>query len=212
MIGLSLILSGCEDESSNTHHAKMLRIDDRYKREVTFDFIGVTIALEKPETFVRIDGPVLDIDRHTQDILQELEVLSRNITYENPAEAYAGQHMHLSFDDGKKCSFIWFAKCPDDRLTHAVTEHEKFHALSHISPSGIIDLSNAIRQKGFNINLGDYDEELSATIVQVLSLYLQGIPFEQLSGSEIVNHAKQILVDNMSNKRTHSIAGSACSE
>ena len=199
VVSLSLILVGSRHAPPRNYLAKPLKIDERYIREIRFDTIGFTIPILQSDTYVRIDRSVSDMDEHRQKIFEELGILSANIFSSNAAESPNGQHMHLTFADGKQCSFMWVLKSPDERMARAVEEHEKYHALCRISASGISDLSNAIKQRGFDINLEEYDEELSATIIQTLSIHLQGVPFEHMHGSETGNKAIQILMKSRLN-------------
>jgi hypothetical protein len=178
--------------TATTYHAKSLRIDHRYKQEIDFDIIGMQIPIKQDSTFIRIDGSVSDLDKHQEVLLEELDIVPQNIIYTNAATT--ARHMHLTFADGKTCSFIWVLKHSDDRITRIRIEHEKYHALYHISPKDISLLSEKIKGTGFNIDLRDYDEETSATIVKILSAHLLGVPFDQISGSGLIEQAKEILV------------------
>ena len=81
-------------------------------------------------------------------------------------------------------------------------EHEKYHALYRLSPQHISSLSERIKQHGFDIDLHDYDEELSASIVEVLSFHLMGVPFDQFRGSKLIERAKKLLLDSRKTART----------
>lgn len=192
-LGLMTVLLGCKEDTNTAYHAESLRIDRRYKQEIDFDIIGVQIPIKQDGTFIRIDGSFSDIDKHQEVLLKELGIARINIAYTNPAQN--GRHMHLTFADGRTCSFIWVLKHLDDRITRIRIEHEKYHALCRISPKHISLLSEKIKENGFNIDLRDYDEELSATIVETLSAHLlSGVPLDQISGSELPEQAKDILV------------------
>lgn len=191
-LGLMTVLLGCKKDTNTAYNAKSLRIDGRYKQEIDFDIIGIQIPIKQENTFIRIDGSVSDIEKHQEVLLRELGIVPKNIIYTNPAEN--GRQLYLTFADGKRCSFIWVVKHSDDQVTQVRIEHEKYHALCRISPKDISLLSGKIKENGFNIDLRDYDEELSATVVEVLSLHLLGVPFAQISGSELIEQAKNILV------------------
>jgi len=200
IIGLFLGLFGCK----TTYHGTTLNIDERYKREITFDNIGITIPIKRPGTFIRIDDPVSDMDVYQKELKSELGVfkeerIKHSKTKKHSSAVRRGSVMHLRFADGRECSFIWVLRqC--NRLVDICLEHEKYHALCRTCPEGISDLSTAIAKKGFNLDLASYEEELSATIVEILSLHLQGVPLKEISGSVYVVQAVQILLDNKSDK------------
>jgi hypothetical protein len=193
------------------YHAETLEIDSRYKQEISFDIIGLKVPIKQKNTFVRIDDPVLDVDKHQEALLKELGIVSTNIHYTNPGEI--GRHMLLNFADGNSCSFIWALQKPDKRVTLAIIEHEKYHAIFRVAPYGVQSLSKRIQELGFKINLRDYEEETAAMLVMTLSIHLQDIPFENFSGSKAINQAKQILLSNYTkpdtseNKHIHQPAG-----
>jgi len=191
-LGLIVVLLGCKEDGNIAYDAKSLRIDHRYKQEIDFDIIGMQIPIKQDSTFIRIDGSVSDIDKHQEALLKELDIVPKNITYSNPANY--GRQMYLTFADGKTCSFVWVLKNSDDRITRTRIEHEKYHALCRISSKDISLLSEKIKANGFNLDLRDYNEELSAAIVEILSLHLLEVPFDQISGSELVEQARDVLV------------------
>ncbi len=191
-LSLMTVLLGCKEDTNNSYDAKSLRIDSRYKQEIDFEIIGIKIPIKQDNIFIRIDGSVSDIDKHQEVLLKELGIVPKNIVYLNPAEN--GRQVYLTFGDGKTCSFIWVLKRSDDRLARISIEHEKYHALCRLSPKDISLLSEKIKENGFNIDLCDYDEELAATIVQIFSLHLLGARLDQISGSELTEQARDILV------------------
>ncbi len=180
----------------STYHAKALKLDVRYTQEINFTVIGANFSIKQKRAFLRVDDPVLNIERHQETLLSELGVLTRNFIYANPASNVTGRHVYLTFADGKSCSFIWAMKHADDRITRARIEHEKYHALHRLLPMNIPALSARIKRKGFNIDLNDYDEELSATVVEILSLHLLGVSLEHISGSDLKEQARNILATN----------------
>jgi hypothetical protein len=52
---------------------------------------------------------------------------------------------------------------------------------------------SAVEARGFHVDWTQYDEELRATIIQVASLHAQGVPLENLGGSELIVRALGIL-------------------
>jgi len=187
-------LTGCEKKRQPKYHGQSLRIDHRYERAISFELIGVDIPIKKENVFIRIDDPVEDIERHQTDLFRELGIEPLEIVYTNPA--MHGRQVFLEFADGRKCSFIWVLKNSDDRITRIRTEHEKYHSLSKLAPEGIHILSTRLRNIGFDIDLSKHDEELAATIVEILSLHLMGVPLGEISGSELTVKAKEILTEN----------------
>ncbi len=101
--------------------------------------------------------------------------------------------VHLRFRDGKQCSFIWVRRDADPRLVEAGIAHEKYHAVCRLAPKAVGSISSAISELGFNVNLADYDEEFAATIIEVLTLYRNGVSLEAVHGSQLVVEAVDLL-------------------
>lgn len=208
---LSLLVSGCEEERSGTaavpsrtgpdnvrlggevvYAASKLDLDDRYRRVIEFKEIGVKIPIERSDVYVRIDEPCEDLDGHLHELLEELGVRNAKIHNQDPTSS--GRTMHLSFGDGKECSFVFIRHHEEEGYDRMVYEHEKYHALCRTVAEKLTLLEDAILQKGFNLELSAYDEELGATIVQILALHLTGVALEDISGSEYPVRARDILL------------------
>ncbi len=183
-----------EERQPSGYHGESLSIDHRYGRSIRFEPIGINIPITKDNAFLRVDDGVEDMDQHQADLFEELEIEPVKIVFTNPAAH--GRQTFLKFADGKSCSFIWVQNSSDDRITRIRIEHEKFHALMRLMPEGVDILSARLKDRGFDIDLSDYDEELAATIVEILSLHLMGVPFEEISGSEFPTKAREILMKN----------------
>jgi len=182
--------TGCRKSPKDEFAADTLKIYDRYARVIDFAVLDMRVPLE-PNCFVRIDPPVSDTQVYLQVVFQELGVTPRKVFFSNPAEY--GIQVHLRFRDGKQCSFIWAKQDADPKLVKASVEHEKYHAVCRLKPEAIGALSAGISKLGFRIELADYDEEFAATVIQMLTLYREGIPLEELRGSELVVKAVGLL-------------------
>ena len=210
---LLLVASGCEEDwdgsiaapapsrtdfdgaragAEEIHAAPKLDIDDRYSREIVFKEIGVTIPIERNDVYVRIDEPSEDIDEHLHELLKELGVHGAKIHNQDPT--HSGRTIHLTFGDGRECSFVFIRRHAEEGYDRMVYEHEKYHALCRTAPGKLPLLEQAIRKKGFNVELPTCDEELGATIMQILALHLTGIPLEDISGTEYPVKARNILL------------------
>jgi hypothetical protein len=170
-----------------------LRIDSRYSQEIRFEALGVRIPLAS-NAFVRVDTLVGNTPAHVERLFRELAVANTNVSYTDSAEH--GGEMHLRFGDGKECSFLWFRPDKDSRITQSRLEHEKYHAVYHLAPDAVHTLSARARELGFRLHLCDHDDEFGATLIELLSLHLGGIPLENLAGSELVEKALRLLRDS----------------
>jgi hypothetical protein len=189
--------SGCKPKSNHSkekqYHAEKLAIDNRYSSAIDFEPLNITIPLKDKNTFIRIDKPVSDMDTHQKTILNELSIPLDKCRFHYSNEAEHGRTITLYFGDGKKCSFIWVLENDSRLLLDACLNHEKYHALCKLAPESVSTLNSHIRTLGFSINLKDYDEELAATIIQILSINRSGIDLEEISGSGFVVQAVEIL-------------------
>jgi hypothetical protein len=182
---------GCGDRPVDKHfHADALKIDGRYAQEIHFTALGVRVPLRR-NAYVRLDPPVADTVDHVRLLLRELGVTATNIAYSNPAKL--GGQMHLRFRDGRECSFIWVRRDGDSRVTRSSLEHEKYHAVCRLAPEAIRSLSASISHLGFRLNLSDYDEELAATLIEILTLHLEGAPLDDIHGLGLVEKAVQLI-------------------
>lgn len=171
-----------------------LNVDERYQRSITFTGLGLSIPIRRENVFVRIDDPVDDVAEHQIRLHKELGYSPRSIKLSNPAQY--GREMFLAFGDGKRCAFIWVKKDPNEIVTQGSIEHEKYHALCAIAREDIPLVSNRLQHLGFHVDLRDYDEELAASIIEIVSIHLRGVPLRMLSGTELVVRARDILISN----------------
>jgi len=192
MLAASLFaIAGCGDRPADKQfHADALKVDGRYAQEIHFSALGVRVPLPR-NAYVRVDGPVADTVEHGRLLLRELGVTATNIASSDPA--HWGETLHLNFRDGSECSFIWVVRDADARVTRMRLEHEKYRAVCRVAPEAIRSLSSRISELGFRLNLSDYDEELAAMLVQILSLHLEGIPLKDIQGSDLAQKAVRIL-------------------
>ncbi|MGA2866355.1 MAG: hypothetical protein ABSF95_17920 [Verrucomicrobiota bacterium] len=170
--------------------ADALRVDGRYAQAIHFSALGVRVPLPR-NAYVRVDAPLANTAEHGRLLLRELGVTATNIAYGDPA--HWGETLHLNFRDGRECCFIWVIRDADARVTRMRLEHEKYHAVCRVAPEAIRSLSARISELGFRLNLSDHDEELAAILVQILSLHLEGIPLEDIQGSDLTQKAARIL-------------------
>jgi hypothetical protein len=62
-----------------------------------------------------------------------------------------------------------------------------------LKPKGVDAISSRLSELGFKVNLADLDEELAATVIEVLTLHREGIPLEEVDGSKMVVKAVDLL-------------------
>ncbi|MBV9462802.1 MAG: hypothetical protein JO317_01110 [Verrucomicrobiae bacterium] len=167
-----------------------VRIDSRYKVVIDFNPIGATVRLP-PNEYFRSDGFVEDLDAQEASILSEIGV--KDFTPSDANAAENGRSMCLEFDDGKKCSYAWCKKDTNLVFATARLEHEKYHSVIALNPAGVKDIEAAMQRRGFNVKLQGMDEELAATVVELLTVHLSGVKLDELTGSELVVQAVDIL-------------------
>jgi len=172
-------------------HGDELKLDGRYSKEIRFDYLGVCIPLAS-NVYVRIDPPVTNTASYEEVLLRELGIGRHNIILTDPAES--GRQTLLQFRDGKECHFIWVKSDMDKRIEKARFEHEKYHAAVTVPEARRI-LSEKLSQMGFHLNLADYDEELGATLVEMVTLNREGVALKDIGGSELVVKAVRLLRD-----------------
>ena len=170
-----------------------LVLDDRYRRDIRFDDIAVTVELP-PNTYYRDDGPVADVVAHQRQLFEELSIHAPVIRYTNAATY--GRCFAFTFAGGTRSAFAWVLRRDDPNITAISREHEKFHALANLAPELIPRLDAACRAKGFTLDLAALDEELAASVVEVLSLHLKGVALERIGGSENVVRAVALLTSS----------------
>jgi hypothetical protein len=175
----------------DVYHADHLLIDSRYSRAIEFEKINCIIPLADDKSYFRDDGAVEDVKMHQQEVLQELSISDYRVYMTN--EAKNGRQMFLKFKDGKKCAFIWALNDKDSRLVISRLNHEKYHVLCRMNPEGVLLLQQHIQKLGFSVNFKEYDEELSATIIEILTIHLSGTALEEIGGSQLVIEARNIL-------------------
>ena len=160
------------------------------QRSIVFEEFGLTIPLDDPRDHFRNDGFVEDLDRHQKALLAEFGVEDREIEYTNPAL----NARTLSWTDEEGAWSISFARrAEDERLSKARLVHEEVHALTHLAPERLADLYALIEERGFAVDWDAHDEELRALIVEVVAIHGFGVALEQLSGSEGLVQAVEVL-------------------
>jgi hypothetical protein len=181
--------------AQNPDKLPVLRIDKRYARSIKFDLIGVTIPIVKKNYYVRFDGLVDDIAAHQKNLMKELSQSGCKLTITDPLPEHTigGCTTTLDFAHGVRCAFVFVRKNQDERVGKTLLEHEKYHALARLNPEGIKTLSEAVKKKGFDVNLGSLDEEVAACVIGSLAGYLQGVDLETISGDNYVNKSAEIL-------------------
>lgn len=163
------VLGGCRDAPPRADFAN----DSRYARQVVFQVFDVTIPLAEGH-YVRSDGAVDDVVKHTDELLEEIGRGGANVTLTNPARY--GRQMCLTFENGDVCSFLWVQRDPDAQAVQGRLNHERYHALHALQPESIALLDRKAEELGYRLDLRSLDEELAATTVEVLTLYALGNP------------------------------------
>jgi hypothetical protein len=186
--------AGCGGSAKPDWHGNALEIDGRYVQVIELTALDIQIPLDR-NGYIRVDAPVTNTLAHLHTVLRELGVTEKRAFFSNPAQQ--GMQVHLRFRDGKQCSFIWVRQDADPRLVKASLDHEKYHAVCRLKPEAIDAVAARISGLGFKVNLTGYDEEFAATVVEVLALHRQGIPLEEIHGSEAVEKAVAVLKASM---------------
>jgi hypothetical protein len=183
------ILSGCSLSLPPDNH--------RGAGVIAFEEFAVEIVLPDERHKFRMDGTVSDLDEHMQKVLREFDLTNAPIISTSPSTW--GRTISWTGSDGVKWSISYVLADADERLTLARLAHEKYHALNRLSPPGVSAMHSAVEARGFNVDWNQYDEELRANIVQMASLHAQGVPLENIGGSEQALEALSILKAGRSN-------------
>ena len=165
--------------------------DLRYQRVVPFDALSVSVALAQPGAYVRFDGFVPDLDTHQAAVLREYGLTGARSFFTNPATG--ARTMRIAFRDGERCDVVFGRRLDNEAVSKGALEHEKYHVVAHLAPDRLVDLERALAGKGFPVALRSFDEESAASIVEVASVHLFGIPLPDISGSELVTRATRAL-------------------
>ncbi len=146
-------------------------------RKIDFEELGVSIFLGNSANF-KDYGVAENLNEKEALIKKELGLDQAAIKFNNTAST--GRHIMVKSADGEKTSCVWIKKMSDKRLEASTLNHEKFHALKSLFPEGVIFLSRELRKEGYNLSLEFYDEELAASIVEIISLHKQGVTLDNL--------------------------------
>jgi hypothetical protein len=168
----------------------MPKIDERYKQSVDFDMIGVSIPITKPNWYLCSGGIVPNADEYKKTIMTELGLPDRNIKNPIPSDGFC---LTFDFPEGERCVYICVAKDDNEIISKIQLEYQKYHALARLNPEGIKTLCEAIKKKGFDIDLGSMQEEQAAIVVDILSLHLLGADLDSISGNPYINKAVEII-------------------
>jgi hypothetical protein len=168
-----------------------LRVDHGMQKSISFEEFGLKFDLADKRTRFRLDGVVDDLDKHQQEIMVEFGLTKSPVIFKNPA--FNGRTSRWQDRSGVTWIVSFSRSDSDQRIALARLTHEKYHALNVLSSKYTSALHSAVEARGFRIKWKQYDEEQRASIVEVASLFAQGIPLENLGGSELVVKALDIL-------------------
>jgi hypothetical protein len=169
-----------------------LHPDARYERSVEFPLLGLRVPLGA-DFCVRYAGIVDDLDRCQHELLRDVGIDPANVTWAYTNAATNGRTFALRFRNGVHAAFVMVRRQPDARLTSAVLEHERYHALAALDAASLPLVHERLAQLGFTVPWSELDEELRATVVEVVALHQQGIPLAAIGGSELVVAALDLL-------------------
>jgi hypothetical protein len=192
LVGIVFTGASCRSSAHVDHHESKV---------IVFEEFGSTFHLSDKRTKFRLDGIVTDLDQHQSKLIAEFGLARAKFIYTNAATN--GRTPTWRNKQGITWAIAYARDDSDQRIARSRLTHEKYHALCIVSPKDIPVLHSAIEARGYVIHWGSYDEELRATIVEVASLAAQGMPLENLGGSELVVKALQILRAEASTTRVN---------
>ena len=163
--------------------------DVRYQRTVAFEFLDLAVPIAEPGRYVRFDGVVPDLDAHQARLKREFAISEFRFTN----AAMNGRTTMVAFAAGQRAAVVAVKANDNPRLVAGSLAHEKYHVVVAFAPEGVARVERALAAKGFPVRLRDFDEESAASIVQVAAIHLDGMPLEELDGSELIEKAVGIL-------------------
>ena len=195
---LALLASSCacrDDDGEGARPAPRVEVagevrDHALEPSIVFEELGVTIPLDDPRDHYRNDRLVDDLERHQTGVVAEFGLGDRGMDYTNAA--IHGRTLTWTDVDGAWA--ICFAlAADDDRLAQARIAHEQVHALTYLAPERLGELFRAIEERGFEVDWGAHDEELRATLVEIVTILGYGVSLDDLSGSELLVRGVEVL-------------------
>jgi hypothetical protein len=162
-------------------------------RTVTFEALAITVPITQPGSYVRLDGFRDDLDRHQAELTREFGLTGLPSRLTNAASN--GRTMRVVFAGGERCDVAWARPDPHPLVNDSRLEHEKYHVVAHLAPERIGAVERALAARGLPVSLGAVDEESAASIVEIASIHLRGIPLDQIHGSAHVEMAVAALED-----------------
>ena len=180
--------------SSGLRRLPTFHLDDRYQRLIRFEGLGTEIPIGGDGVYVRFDGLVPDLDVHQTKLLREFGIPASSVRYTNAATA--ARTMVVEFAGGQRCAVVW-VKADESRLVNeGRMAHEKFHVVARLVPDRVVQLEQAMARKGLPVHLRSFDEETAASIVEVATIHLLGVPIEDIHGSELIQVATKVLAES----------------
>jgi hypothetical protein len=164
---------------------------------ISFEEFNANIDIPDKRHKFRLDGAVNSLDEHMQKIIDEFGLRNFAVTFANPS--IMGRTSSWTDGQGTTWAVSYAVNHADSRVVKSVLAHEKYHALHRLAPMHVPIVHSVVESLGFAINWNQYDEEVRAQIVGVVSLYAQGVRLEQVyiigpaaKALEIVQSSKRV--------------------
>lgn len=181
-------LSGEADDvlrQSQVVKPPMPHINERYKRTVDFDMLGISVPITKPDRYIYSYGLVFDMDDYIRQLYPEVGMPLSSAT---PKEQLSrtGLGARFIFKGGGRCVYICSSTEDENTLNARLwLELEKYHALAWLDPSGVRKLWSTLKKKGYDVDFNSLDESTAARVVFILSLHYQTkVPLYSISSGD----------------------------
>jgi hypothetical protein len=176
------LMGGCQSKSTD-HHADGV---------IPFEDLRLTIDLPDRRHRFRLDGVVANMDEHQKSVVEEFGITSLPLSIEGNLSP-DGRTLSWVDNQGTHWAISFILGKPDPRITSSILTHEKYHALCRLAPARLTELHDAVDALGFDIVWEKYDEEMRAFLVQIASLFGQGIPLEAIEVTGQLFQAMDVL-------------------
>jgi hypothetical protein len=141
------------------------------------------------------------MDEHQKSVLEEFGFTNAPLVIKGDLSP-DGRTLSWVDSQGTHWAISFILDKPDPRVTRSILTHEKYHAVCWLVPARLAELHDAVDALGFDIAWEKYDEEKRAVLVQLASLYGQGIPLEALEVTGPIAQAMEVLKSSKTNRES----------
>lgn len=188
-----VISTGCQRTDDEGSVDVDLHPDARYRRSIEFELLQLRVPLAAGRYF-RDCGIVESLEANQVKLFREVGLDPARVKVRYTNAASSGRTFELRFRNGPRVAFVAARRQDDARTSKAALEHERYHALSKLDEPALSRVHERVRDLGHDVPWTELDEELRATVVEVVALKQQGIRLSAISGSELIVRARDMLI------------------